>query len=60
MDVDPTLLKNKINELHEFNPMMGHRGCRLGITNPEITRMQIRAIFEAAAETDVLPEIVFK
>ena len=38
-----------VEELHEFNPMLGHRGCRLGITYPEITRMQARAIFEAAA-----------
>jgi pyruvate,orthophosphate dikinase len=37
-----------VEELHEFNPMLGHRGCRLGITYPEITRMQARAIFEAA------------
>jgi pyruvate,orthophosphate dikinase len=35
-------------KLHEFNPMLGHRGCRLGITYPEITEMQARAIFEAA------------
>jgi pyruvate,orthophosphate dikinase len=37
-----------VEELHEFNPMLGHRGCRLGLTYPEITRMQARAIFEAA------------
>jgi transposase len=37
-----------VQELHEFNPMLGHRGCRLGITYPEITAMQVRAIFEAA------------
>ncbi len=37
-----------MEELHEFNPMLGHRGCRLGITYPEITEMQARAIFEAA------------
>lgn len=42
-------VKKRSAELHEFNPMMGHRGCRLGITNPEITRMQAQAIFEAAA-----------
>ncbi len=42
-----TLLK-RVNELHELNPMLGHRGCRLGITYPEITEMQARAIFEAA------------
>src|SRR6266404_6140241 len=42
-----TLLR-RVNELHELNPMLGHRGCRLGITYPEITEMQARAIFEAA------------
>jgi pyruvate,orthophosphate dikinase len=41
-------LLRAVEELHEFNPMLGHRGCRLGITYPEITRMQARAIFEAA------------
>ena len=44
----PELL-HRVEELHEFNPMLGHRGCRLGITYPEITEMQARAIFEAAA-----------
>ena len=43
-------LKRRIGELHEFNPMLGHRGCRLGITYPEIYEMQARAIFEAAAD----------
>jgi pyruvate,orthophosphate dikinase len=43
----PALLR-RVEELHEFNPMLGHRGCRLGITYPEITEMQARAIFEAA------------
>jgi len=43
-------VKFRNNELHEFNPMLGHRGCRLGITSPEIYDMQIRAILEAAAE----------
>jgi pyruvate, orthophosphate dikinase len=43
----PSLLR-RVEELHEFNPMLGHRGCRLGITYPEITEMQARAIFEAA------------
>jgi pyruvate,orthophosphate dikinase len=52
-----------IEELHEFNPMLGHRGCRLGITYPEITRMQARAIFEAALQVTkkgipVKPEIM--
>ena len=39
----------RVEQLHEFNPMLGHRGCRLGISHPEITRMQARAIFEAAS-----------
>jgi pyruvate,orthophosphate dikinase len=43
-----TALLRRVEELHEFNPMLGHRGCRLGITYPEITEMQSRAIFEAA------------
>ncbi|HEY3252285.1 MAG TPA: pyruvate, phosphate dikinase [Ignavibacteria bacterium] len=43
-------VKAKVESLHEFNPMMGHRGCRLGIVFPEITKMQARAIFAAAAE----------
>ncbi len=43
----PELLQ-RVEELHEFNPMLGHRGCRLGITYPEVTEMQARAIFEAA------------
>jgi pyruvate,orthophosphate dikinase len=42
------VLKRRVSELHEFNPMLGHRGCRLGITYPEIYEMQARAIFEAA------------
>ncbi|MFC4255791.1 pyruvate, phosphate dikinase [Altererythrobacter xixiisoli] len=57
-------LKRRANELHEFNPMLGHRGCRLGITFPEIYEMQARAIFEAACEVAassgeaVVPEIM--
>ena len=56
-------LLDRVEELHEFNPMLGLRGCRLGITMPEITRMQVRAIFEAAIEVQkkkikVLPEIM--
>jgi len=52
-----------VEELHEFNPMLGHRGCRLGITYPDLTRMQARAIFEAAAQvakkgTPVKPEVM--
>src|SRR5213595_2460202 len=45
----PALLK-RVEDLHEFNPMLGHRGCRLGITYPEITEMQARAILEAAVQ----------
>src|SRR5262249_1637961 len=45
----PELLR-RVEELHEFNPMLGHRGCRLGVTYPEITEMQARAIFEAAVQ----------
>ena len=41
---------HRVHELHEFNPMLGFRGCRLGIKYPEITRMQSRAVFEAAAD----------
>ena len=56
-------VKNKVEELKEFNPMLGHRGCRLGITYPEITEMQARAIIEAALNCksegiDVHPEIM--
>jgi pyruvate,orthophosphate dikinase len=58
----PALLA-RVEQLHEFNPMLGHRGCRLGITYPEITEMQARAIFEAAVEVakksvKVLPEVM--
>jgi pyruvate,orthophosphate dikinase len=60
--VMPTLLR-RVEELHEFNPMLGHRGCRLGITYPEITEMQARAIFEAAVAVakdgvKVFPEVM--
>ncbi|TDI85412.1 MAG: pyruvate, phosphate dikinase, partial [Caldithrix sp.] len=56
-------VKQKVESLHEFNPMLGHRGCRLGITYPEITEMQARAIIEAAAQCyaegiKVFPEIM--
>ena len=56
-------LKRKIDSLHEVNPMLGHRGCRLGITYPEITEMQAEAIFEAAKEVkesgiEVHPEVM--
>ena len=48
-------LKRRASELHEFNPMLGHRGCRLGVTYPEIYEMQARAIFEAACDLAVSP-----
>ncbi len=48
MHISVKQVKNKVDELKEFNPMLGHRGCRLGNTYPEITEMQARAIFEAA------------
>jgi pyruvate,orthophosphate dikinase len=52
-------LLRRVNELHEFNPMMGLRGCRLGIVFPEITAMQAEAIFEAALDVgDVIPEVM--
>jgi pyruvate,orthophosphate dikinase len=50
MGVSLELLRQKVNVLQEFNPMLGHRGCRLGISYPEITEMQAQAIFEAACE----------
>ncbi len=58
----PELL-HRVEQLHEFNPMLGHRGCRLGITYPEITEMQARAIFEAAVQVakkgiKVIPEVM--
>ncbi|RJF85415.1 pyruvate, phosphate dikinase [Sphingomonas cavernae] len=49
-DVSVDTLKRRAAELHEFNPMLGHRGCRLGVTYPEIYEMQARAIFEAACD----------
>jgi len=56
-------IAKRVHELHEFNPMLGHRGCRLGVVFPEISEMQARAIFEAAADvlkkgTKVKPEIM--
>jgi pyruvate,orthophosphate dikinase len=50
MGIPVEFLRNKVNVLQEFNPMLGHRGCRLGISYPEITEMQAQAIFEAACE----------
>jgi pyruvate, orthophosphate dikinase len=64
MDVDIAFLKRRAEELHEFNPMLGHRGCRLGISYPEIYEMQTRAIIEAAIEVSnvsgeaIIPEIM--
>ena len=64
MGVTVEHLKAKCAELHEFNPMMGHRGCRLAVTYPEIAKMQTRALMEAAIEVkeeegyDIVPEIM--
>ena len=63
LKVKPAEIKQRVNELHEFNPMLGHRGCRLAISYPEIAEMQVRAIFEAAANVQkkkikVNPEIM--
>ena len=64
MGVTVEHLKAKCSELHEFNPMMGHRGCRLAVTYPEIAKMQTRALIEAAIEVkaedgyDIVPEIM--
>ena len=64
MNVSVDELKQKCAELHEFNPMMGHRGCRLAVTYPEIAKMQTRALMEAAIEVknekgyDIVPEIM--
>ncbi|MFL2983793.1 MAG: pyruvate, phosphate dikinase [Candidatus Neomarinimicrobiota bacterium] len=63
LNVDVRVVKNRISALHELNPMLGHRGCRLGIAYPEITEMQATAILEATAEltkngTTVFPEIM--
>jgi pyruvate,orthophosphate dikinase len=59
----PAAIAKSVERLHEFNPMLGHRGCRLGVVYPEITEMQVRAIIEAACTvisegTPVLPEIM--
>jgi pyruvate, orthophosphate dikinase len=63
MGISVEKVKQKVNSLHEMNPMLGHRGCRLGITYPEIYDMQVRAIIEAACEVKkkglrVFPEIM--
>ncbi|MFA5928236.1 MAG: pyruvate, phosphate dikinase [Candidatus Margulisiibacteriota bacterium] len=63
MGVSVDKLKKRVSALHEFNPMLGHRGCRLGITFPEIYDMQVKAIIQAAIEIkqsgkDIIPEIM--
>lgn len=63
LNIDMKVVKERNDALHEFNPMLGHRGCRLAITYPEIYLMQVRAIIEAAIEADkagvkILPEIM--
>jgi pyruvate,orthophosphate dikinase len=64
MKADPRKLADRARQLHEFNPMLGFRGCRLAIAYPEIAEMQARAIFEAAAEAavrtgkPVVPEVM--
>ena len=64
LGVDPVKLTERTEALHEFNPMLGHRGCRLAVSYPEIAEMQARAIFEAAIEAGkktgnpVVPEIM--
>ncbi|AAR33911.1 pyruvate, phosphate dikinase [Geobacter sulfurreducens] len=64
MGVTPQSLRAKVDYLHEFNPMLGHRGCRLGLTFPEIYDMQVQAIMEAACELtknegfSIVPEIM--
>ena len=63
LNVKVDIISKRVHELHEFNPMLGHRGCRLGIVYPEISEMQARAVFEAAADVQkkgikVKPEIM--
>ena len=63
LGIDVEKIAHRVKSLHEFNPMLGHRGCRLGIAYPEITEMQARAIFEAAADVakmkiKVKPEVM--
>ncbi|AIB17242.1 Pyruvate,phosphate dikinase [Brucella suis bv. 2] len=64
MGVDAAKLRDRADALHEFNPMLGHRGCRLAVSYPEIAEMQARAIFEAAVEAGkktgepVVPEVM--
>ncbi len=63
LGIKPEVVAERVSELHESNPMLGHRGCRLGIVYPEITAMQARAIFEAAvlvqkSGVKVFPEVM--
>ena len=63
LGIEVGFIQQRVADLHEFNPMLGHRGCRLGIAYPEITEMQARAIFEAAADVaklkiKVKPEVM--
>jgi pyruvate,orthophosphate dikinase len=63
LGVRTDVLQERLKELHEVNPMMGHRGCRIGVTSPEIYKTQARAIFEAAVEVTregvtVIPEVM--
>ena len=63
MNVSVEKIREKVSSLHEFNPMLGHRGCRLGITFPEIYEMQVEAIFEAAVAVkkqriEAFPEVM--
>lgn len=57
--LQPDKIRQRVTALHESNPMLGHRGCRLGITYPEIYEMQLRAILSAAKEANAAPEIMF-
>ena len=63
LGVRTDVLQERLKELHEMNPMMGHRGCRIGVTAPEIYQTQVRAIFEAAVSVSrdgitVIPEVM--
>ena len=64
LNTTPEAIEEKIDALHEFNPMMGHRGCRLAVTYPEIAKMQTRAVIQAAIKVkkekgyDIVPEIM--
>ncbi|MFO7536887.1 MAG: putative PEP-binding protein, partial [Chloroflexota bacterium] len=65
MGVPAEKIRQKVDSLQEFNPMLGHRGCRLGISYPEIYEMQVEAIFEAAVNVSAqgvkaLPEVMIR